>query len=378
MYKLLKLLLVILGTVGVAHSAPIDASKRPKIGHLQPIESAKIAFKNIGRLATPDEIAAWDIDVRPDFKGLPAGEGSVRLGEQVWDVKCASCHGTFGESNEVFSALIGHTKAEDVKTGRVKALTEGTPRTTMMKLSQISTLWDYINRAMPWNAPKTLTTNEVYASTAYMLYLADLVPAAFVLSHNNMAQAQQLLPNLNGLKKHDALWDIKGKGDVANVLCMQNCEDKTALSSYLPEYARSASGNLAEQQRLFGATRGLDTAGNVPKAMLDSKNRLETPVIAASTASALSKNAAVAATALAKAQNCMVCHAPNSALVGPSYKRIAEKYAGNAQAATLLSAKIKAGGAGVWGAIPMPPHLDLSDEDLKSLSEWSLAGAPAK
>ena len=58
-------------------------------------------FPNIGRTATDKEVAAWDIDVRPDFKGLPAGSGTVEKGMQVWESKCASCHGTFGESNEV-------------------------------------------------------------------------------------------------------------------------------------------------------------------------------------------------------------------------------------------------------------------------------------
>src|SRR6266498_2553569 len=64
-------------------------------------------FPGIGRTATPAEIQAWDIDVRPDFKGLPAGSGSVAQGEKIWEAKCASCHGTFGESNEVFPPLTG-------------------------------------------------------------------------------------------------------------------------------------------------------------------------------------------------------------------------------------------------------------------------------
>ena len=66
-------------------------------------------FPGIGRAATPKEVAAWDIDVRPDFKGLPKGSGSVAQGMDVWEAKCASCHGVFGESNEVFSPLIGGT-----------------------------------------------------------------------------------------------------------------------------------------------------------------------------------------------------------------------------------------------------------------------------
>ena len=71
-------------------------------------------WQNMGREATPAEIKAWDIDVRPDFKGLPKGAGSVTKGMEVWEGKCASCHGIFGESNEVFSPLVGGTTANDL------------------------------------------------------------------------------------------------------------------------------------------------------------------------------------------------------------------------------------------------------------------------
>ena len=70
--------------------------------------------------------------MRPDFKGLPPGSGSVQKGQKVWDDKCASCHGTFGESNEVFTPIVGGTTAEDIKRGRVKSLTAGEQRTTLM------------------------------------------------------------------------------------------------------------------------------------------------------------------------------------------------------------------------------------------------------
>src|SRR4249919_1648800 len=93
-------------------------------------------YAGVGRPATPAEIAAWDIDVRPDFKGLPPGSGSVADGQKIWDAKCASCHGTFGESNEVFTPLVGGTTAEDIKSGRVKGLLGGEPvRTTLMKVA---------------------------------------------------------------------------------------------------------------------------------------------------------------------------------------------------------------------------------------------------
>ena len=132
----------------------------------------------MGRNATGKEVLAWDIDVRPDFKGLPPGSGSVQKGMDVWEAKCASCHGVFGESNEVFSPLVGGTTAEDIRTGHVARLKDPAfpGRTTLMKVATVSTLWDYINRAMPWNAPKSLSTEEVYAVTAYLLNLGGVVP----------------------------------------------------------------------------------------------------------------------------------------------------------------------------------------------------------
>src|SRR3546814_9651675 len=80
----------------------------------------------IGRAATPAEIQAWNIDVRPDFKGLPPGSGTVEKGSAIWDSACASCHGTFAESNSVFTAIVGGTTEEDIKTGHVASLLSNT------------------------------------------------------------------------------------------------------------------------------------------------------------------------------------------------------------------------------------------------------------
>jgi len=130
-----------------------------------PAVSKPKPYMNMGRNATPAEVAAWDIDVRPDFKGLPAGSGSVAKGQELWEKQCASCHGTFGESNEVFTPIAGGTTKDDIKTGRVASLmSDKQPqRTTIMKVATISTLWDYVHRAMPWNAPRTLTVDETYS-----------------------------------------------------------------------------------------------------------------------------------------------------------------------------------------------------------------------
>ncbi len=77
--------------------------------------------------------------------------------------------------------------------------------------------------------------------------------------------------------------------------------------------------------------------------------------------------------ALAKAKNCMSCHSIDKKIVGPSYKDVAKKYAGQADAAAKLEAKVKKGGSGVWGTIPMPPNAAVSDADIKKLVAWVLA-----
>ena len=76
---------------------------------------------------------------------------------------------------------------------------------------------------------------------------------------------------------------------------------------------------------------------------------------------------------LAKSKGCMACHAVDKKMVGPSYRDIAEKYAGDVRAIDTLSIKIKKGGSGVWGPIPMPPHSHVSDADIKSLAKWVLS-----
>lgn len=332
--------------------------------------AAAQTYPGIGRPATAKEIAAWDIDVRPDFKGLPKGSGSAEKGMEVWEGKCASCHGIFGESNEVFSPLIGGTTAEDVKTGRVARLNDVTfpGRTTLMKVPTVSTLWDYINRAMPWNAPKSLTTEEVYAVTAYLLSMAGVVPEDFVMSDANIAEVQARMPNRNGMTTDHHLWPGKGMGakpnDVKSVACMKNCAGEPNVASFLPDFARNAHGNLAEQNRMVGAQLGADTTrppGSPPAAPV-------APVPSASKAGG-------APTALLAQRTCTACHGMDTKLVGPGFAEIARKYADRADREAYLAGKIVAGGSGVWGAIPMPPQT-LPPEEVKTIAAWLAAGAP--
>ena len=321
-------------------------------------------FAGIGRAATPAEIAAWDIDVRPDFKGLPAGSGSVLAGQDVWEAKCASCHGIFGDANEVFFPLVGGTTAEDVKTGRAARLTDrGYPsRTTLMKVSTVSTLWDYINRAMPWAQPKSLSVEEVYSVTAYLLNMGGVVPEDFVLSDRNIADVQARLPNRQGMTTQHALWPGKefggtAKPDVQGSSCMKNCAPEPKLASFLPDHARDAHGNLARQNRLVGAQRGVDTTDEKPGAA--------PPAAPAKAESPL---------ALLGRHSCTACHAVDGPLVGPSFRAVAQKYAGRSDAAGYLAGRMRAGSSGVWGAIPMPPQ-QLPDADIDAIAQWIATGA---
>ncbi|MEO8059649.1 MAG: c-type cytochrome [Burkholderiales bacterium] len=340
--------------------------------------TAQTAYAGIGRAATPKEVAAWDIDVRPDFKGLPKGSGSVAKGQDVWEAKCASCHGVFGESNEVFSPLVGGTTKDDVKTGRVAHLNDnGFPgRTTLMKVSTVSTLWDYINRAMPWNQPKSLSTDEVYAVTAYLLNLGGVVPDGFTLSDATIAEVQQRLPNRNGTTTDHGLWPGKGMGnggkpDVKAVACMKDCAAEPRVVSFLPDFARSNHGNLAEQQRRVGPQRGADTA--VPAAANPAAEAAAV-VATAAAPSAAADDAATAALALAQKHACTACHGTDAKIVGPGFREIAAKYAGRADAQAYLAGKIRSGGQSVWGTMAMPPQA-LTDTDAKLIASWLAAGA---
>jgi S-disulfanyl-L-cysteine oxidoreductase SoxD len=310
--------------------------------------AAQGRFPGVGRAATPAEVAAWDIDVRADFKGLPPGSGSVRMGEEIWEAKCASCHGAFGESNATFPPIAGGTTPQDIERGRVAALARpGEQRTTLMKLAHVSALWDYINRAMPWNAPKTLAPNEVYALTAYVLNLGGIVPEDFELSERNIAEVQRRLPNRHGLTLRHGMWHARGVPDVKAAACMQRCGPEPRITSELPAHARGAHGNLAEQNRLVGLVRG---AGVAPAGL----------------------RPADPAKTLAEKSGCLACHAPRARLIGPSTAEIAARYRTDSGAEARLAEKVRAGGQGAWGSVPMPPNPQLREQDVRTLVRWIL------
>ena len=169
-------------------------------------EKRSAGHYGFGKTASAEEIAGWDIDIRPDGMGLPPGSGTPEDGEMMYEEQCATCHGSFGEGVGRYPVLSG---GEDT-------LTEDRPEKTVGSFwPYASTLWDYIHRAMPFQAPQSLTDDEVYAITAYVLYLNDLVDYDFELNAETLATVR--MPNEDGFY-------LDNRPDVRAKRCMKNCK----------------------------------------------------------------------------------------------------------------------------------------------------------
>src|SRR5258707_12086049 len=156
------------------------------------IASAGERKLNIGRPASPQEIAGWDIDVRPDGQGLPPGKGSVKAGEQAYIEKCAACHGEFGESAGRWPQVAG---------GQGTLSADDPVKTVGSYFAHLSTVFDYVRHAMPFGDAQSLTNDELYAVVAYMMFLNDIVDEKFVLSKETFGSVK--MPNAAGFYADD-------------------------------------------------------------------------------------------------------------------------------------------------------------------------------
>jgi mono/diheme cytochrome c family protein len=140
----------------------------------------------LGRAAKPDEIKAWDLAISPDGKELPAGSGSSAEGARIYAANCAACHGKTGKEGP-----------NDVLVGGQGTLNTNKPvKTVGSYWPYATTVWDYINRAMPYNKPGSLTSDQVYAVTAYLLSLNGIIKEDAVLNAKTLPQVK--MPNRNG------------------------------------------------------------------------------------------------------------------------------------------------------------------------------------
>jgi cytochrome c len=174
---------------------------------------------HIGSPATPEQIAGWDIDVRPDGQGAPPGQGSVEAGEQVYMDKCAACHGEFGESAGRWPQLAQ---------GKGTLATNDPVKTVGSYFPYLSSVFDYIRRAMPFGDAQSLSNDELYAVTAYVLYLNDIVDDKFVLSKETWDQVK--MPNKDGFFDDDRTTAEKEFWN--SNPCMRNCSDQVTITGH--------------------------------------------------------------------------------------------------------------------------------------------------
>lgn len=171
----------------------------------------------LGREATGNEVAAWDLDITPDGTGLPEGSGDVWTGEEVFVEQCAVCHGDFAEGRDNWPKLAG---------GDDTLADEDPLKTVGSYWPYLSTVWDYVNRSMPFGAAQTLTPDEVYAITAYILYSNYLVEDDFVLSHENFDEVE--MPNADGF-----IVDDREEAEAhfwSSEPCMENCKENVEIT----------------------------------------------------------------------------------------------------------------------------------------------------
>jgi cytochrome c len=179
-------------------------------------QSTKPSY-GIGRVATQQEIAGWDIDVRPDGQGLPDGKGSVKDGEEVYMAKCAACHGEFGE---------GAGRWPHVAGGQGSLASHDPNKTVGSYFPYLSSVFDYVRHTMPFGDAQSMTNDELYATVAYLLYLNDIVDEKFVLTKETFKTIK--MPNAGGFIDDDrrsaekAFWNDKP--------CMKDCKPEATIT----------------------------------------------------------------------------------------------------------------------------------------------------
>ena len=172
----------------------------------------------IGTIATAEQIAGWDIDIRPDGTGAPPGKGSVKAGEALYMERCAACHGEFGESAGRWPPLAQ---------GKGTLASNDPVKTVGSYYAHLSSVFDYVRRAMPFGDSQSLKNDELYAVVAYMLYLNDIVDENFVLSKETWAQVK--MPNAGGFYDDDR--ETSEKAFWTAHPCMTDCRSPVGVTS---------------------------------------------------------------------------------------------------------------------------------------------------
>jgi len=238
---------------------------------------------NFGRTPTANELKAWDTDIMPDGTGLPEGSGSVEEGDELYEEQCAVCHGDFGAGGTGYPVLAGGT-IDSLKNQRTCPGNDAPKRTIGTYWPQASTLIWYIRDAMPYAHPKSLTDDELYALTAYLLNVnnisidGELVDDEYVLNREKflkikMPNRDGFVPDIdgpNGIENVRAFFSDRKNIGAIGTRCMTDCEKedvmriKNEINNVVPAYstvrdlpAKSADSAVSAEQELYEANCAL-------------------------------------------------------------------------------------------------------------------------
>ena len=240
---------------------------------------------NYGRVPTENELKAWDTDIMPDGTGMPDGQGSVEEGDELYEAQCGSCHGEFGAGGKGYPTLSGGT-TKSLKNQRTCPGMDAPKRTIGTYWPQVSTLIWYIRDAMPYAHPKSLTNDEIYALTAYLLAQNEItidgqeMDDEFVLNKENIMKVK--LPNRdgfypkidgpNGIENVRAFFKVRKNYGAVGTRCMSNCGKepvmriKNEISNVVPPYSTvrdlpkvdvSGAGNKTQAEMDYDASCSL-------------------------------------------------------------------------------------------------------------------------
>ncbi|WP_299773828.1 c-type cytochrome [uncultured Tateyamaria sp.] len=304
----------------------------------------------LGRAAHPEEIAAWDVDILPDGRGLPEGSGDVWTGEEVFVDYCASCHGDFAEGVDNWPVLAGG----------FDTLADKDPvKTVGSYWPYLSTVWDYVHRSMPFGGAGTLTNDETYAIVAYILYSNDMVDDDFVLSRETFMDVE--MHNADGFIVDDraeaeyAAWSTEP--------CMENCKDEveiTMRSVFLVETPPEGGSNSVMNPASVKGLPSFTAAGPsfIPAAApkpVDAPAPETTDVAAVSDGDALLKHGEKVF------RKCSACHAVGDGAqnrVGPQLNGVMGRTMGSVEGFKYSGAFAEANAEGkVWTAEEMSAFL---------------------
>lgn len=200
--------------------APASPARAPESGLIAAAhadEAGDTPTFGLGREALPEELAAWDLDVSPDGTGLPEGSGDVTTGEALFVERCAACHGDFAEGVGNWPALAGGEGT----------LADADPvKTVGSYWPYLSTTWDYVHRSMPFGNAQTLTADETYAITAYILYSNWIVDEDFTLSRETFGEVE--MPNADGFIVDDRPETEYSKWRAEP--CMEGCKEGVEIT----------------------------------------------------------------------------------------------------------------------------------------------------